>query len=145
MASSRISDHSNKVFVGTYPLGLDFVKLYAVPESASGSVDFLPDDKGITEVNVGVGAPWGEAVSTLLHEVYEKVLIDLQTRYKLKPSYSNESSDYSFFMSHNQLSEAHDRVADFLIDALPEFEKVWAKVKADYTKKKRLEKKKRKK
>lgn len=133
-----------KILVGVYPLGLDFVKLFAITESASGSVDFLPDSNGITEIKVGVSAPFEEAVSTLLHEAYEKTLIDLSTRYKPKPSFSGESSDYVFFATHNQLSEAHDRVGDFLVKALPDFKKVWEKVKEDYLKKRRLAKKKKK-
>lgn len=132
------------VEVGTYPLGLGFVKLFAVPESANGSVEYLPDNKGITEVRVGVGMPWGEAAAVLLHEAYEKTLIDLNTRYKPKPSFSGESSDYVFFMTHNQLSEAHERVGDFLIKAMPDFEKTWKKLKREYLRKQKLAKKKKK-
>jgi hypothetical protein len=136
--------HRMKILIGTYPLGLDFVKLFAVTESANGSIDFLPDGKGITEIKVGISAPFEEAVSTLLHEAYEKTLIDLSTRYKPKPSFSGESSDYVFFATHNQLSEAHDRVGDFLVKALPDFEKAWKKEKRDYLKKRRLAKKEKK-
>jgi hypothetical protein len=137
-----VKREESRIEVGVYALGYYHVRLFAVPESASGSVDLLPDNNGLTEVYVGIGCPWAEAVSVLLHEAYEKTLIDLNTRYKPKPSYSGESSDYVFFMSHNQLSEAHDRVGEFITKCLPDFEKVWKKVKDDFLKKEKLKKKK---
>jgi hypothetical protein len=136
-----VKKDKSKIEVGVFPLGYDHVKLFAVPESMSGSVDFLPENKGITEIFVGIGCPWTEAVSILLHEAYEKVLIDLNTRYKLRPSFSGESSDYSFFMSHNQLSEAHERVGEFLTKCLPDFSKTWKKSKKEYLARERKKKK----
>lgn len=126
----------NLVEVGVYPLGYSFIRLYVVPNSANGSVEFLPEDKGLTQITVGVAMPWGESVAVLLHEAYEKTLIDLNTRYKLKPSFSGESSDYSFFMTHNQLGEAHEQVGDFLVQAYDDFRKAWQK-EQKFTKKKK--------
>lgn len=117
--------------VGVYPFGFGYVKVFADLTSGNGSVDLLPDNKGITEIYVGAGpgVNWSESVSTLLHEAYELTLIELNTRYKIKPSYSGESSDYMFFVSHNQLGEAHERVGEFLIKVMPEFEKVHKAIK----------------
>ena len=125
-------------------MGLDYVRLYAVPESRSGSVDFLPDDKGHTKVFVGIGSPWGESLSTLLHEVYEKTFMDLGLRYRRNASYSEDSSEYLFSMTHNQLGEVHDRVGDFLKECLPDFRHVWDKTKKEHLRRKKLEKKKKK-
>lgn len=130
------------VEVGVYPLGLDYVKLFAVIGSANGSVEMLPDDKGLTQITVGVGVPWGEAIAILLHETYELTLINMNTRYKKKPSFSGESSDYVFFLSHNELGEAHDRIGEFLALALPDFEDAYKEIKKRELAKKKKKKKK---
>lgn len=90
-------------------------------------MSLLPDDNGTTVVNVGLNFSWGEAISVLLHELYELTLIDLSTRYEVQPSYSRGSSDFMFFMSHNQLGEAHDRVGDALVKILPDFSNAYKK------------------
>jgi hypothetical protein len=114
-------------FIGNYKLGFKYVRLFVQTDSASGSVRLMPDDKGSQKINVGIDSPWATSLGTLLHELYEATLIDLSTRYELQPSLSNESSDFMFFMTHNQLGEAHDRVALFLKSALPDFSKAYKK------------------
>lgn len=113
--------------VSTFKLGLRFVRLYVETGSESGSVKFFPNDFGATTVTVGIGCSWGEALSILFHELYEAVLIDLNTRYHLDPSYSSEASDLMFLVSHNQLSEAHERVGSALAVTLPHFERAYKK------------------
>lgn len=113
--------------VGNYRLGLRPIRLFMDPDSANGSVDLMPSDGGSTIVNVGVRCSWGETVTVLLHELYECVLIDLNTRYKMKPSYSEESSDFMFFMSHNQLGETHERVGYLIAHMIADFRKAYKK------------------
>lgn len=116
-----------KKLVGRYQLGYRPVSLYAVPGDINGSVK-LAGETGTTEIYVGVDDQWPETLSTLLHEVYECVLIDLNTRFKKQPSFSFDTSDYTFFMTHNELSEAHERVAYFLSEAVGPFEKMYEKL-----------------
>jgi len=113
--------------VGTYRLGFRNVRLFVEYDSPNGSVDFIPDDGGTAIVTVGIDSPLSEAISVLLHELYESILIDLNTRYKKMPSFSSESSDFIFIMTHNQLGEAHERIGIFLTDALPDFMKAYDK------------------
>jgi hypothetical protein len=128
--------------VGKYRLGLRWVHLFADPSTASGSVELLPDDKGQTKVIVGIAGDWEEAVSTFLHEAYEAVFVDLNVRYKNSPSFCSESSDYVFHMTHNEMSEAHDRIGGYVKDALPSFMTAY---RAWHKKKKALDKKNKKK
>jgi hypothetical protein len=114
-------------FVGHYKLGFKYVRLFVQADNVNGSVKLIPEDRGSQKINVGIDAPWSVCLGTLLHEAYESVLIELSTRYELQPSLSNESSDFMFFMTHNQLGEAHDRVAVFLEKALPDFSKAYKK------------------
>jgi hypothetical protein len=137
-------DMSKPVPVGRFRLGLRWVQLFVAPNTASGSVELLPDDQGQTKIFVGVEDGWTEALATLLHELYEASLVDLNVRYKKKPSFSEESSDYMFFMSHNELGEAHERVGDFLNHALSPFTRVFEKVRAAQRKKEKLDRKKKK-
>jgi hypothetical protein len=119
----------NYIYVGKFTLGLNFVELYANPETMGGSVDFLPerDKTDLTKIYVGLNDEWPEVLSSLLHEAYEAVLIDQGLRYRPKPSYSSESSNYIFIMTHNQFDEANTRVAFFLKDALPKLEQIYEK------------------
>ena len=116
-----------KYVVGFYKLGFRNVKLSIDTGTANGEVDLIPEDNGITTITVGIDSSWSESFSVLLHEVYEGVLVDLQTRYKQKPSYSQESSDFMFIATHNQLSEAAERAGVFLSEALPAFMKAYKK------------------
>jgi hypothetical protein len=102
-----------------------FVQLVGVPGTGNGSVDFLPQDKGVPVIKVGLAVPWEEAIGVLLHEAFEASFIDLNTRFQTNPAYSGESSDYVFVMSHNQFSEAAERVGDFVKHALPAFSVVY--------------------
>jgi hypothetical protein len=113
--------------VGRYKLGFKYVRLIVDTTTANGSVDLVPDDKETTKIVIGIDSPWSESLSVFLHEVYEGTLIDLHTRYKARPSYSDESSDFIFVVSHNQLSEAHERVGVFLAESLPDFTKAYKK------------------
>jgi hypothetical protein len=116
-----------KHVVGNYRLGFRNVRLVVDSGTGNGEVDLVPKEGGATEVVIGIDSPWDEALSVLLHEAYEAVLIDSQIRYKPQPSYSGESSDFIFIATHNQLSEAHERVGVFLAKALPDFTKAYRK------------------
>lgn len=106
------------ILIGAYQLGFRCFRLYIDPSTANSHVDLTPNDKGACQIFVGVNCPWGEAVGVLLHELYEASFIDLNVRYKKRPSYSNESSDYLFVMTHNELGEAHERIGDALAASL---------------------------
>lgn len=118
---------SSTVTVGIYQLGFRMVRLIADFTTANGSVMVCPDDHSLPQVIVGCDAPWEEVIGTMLHEAYELSFIDLNTRYKNRPSWSDESSDFIFVMTHNQLSETCERVGSFIEQALPELNKVYFK------------------
>jgi hypothetical protein len=118
---------NNFVQVGVYQLGFRMVRLVADFTTGNGCVQVCPDDHGLPQVVVGCDGPWDEVIGTLLHEAYELSFIDLNTRYKARPSWSEESSDFMFIMTHNQLSETCERVGSFIEHALPELSKVYHK------------------
>src|SRR5258708_7036630 len=93
-----------------------------------GHVDLKPDDKGPAKIVVGANDNWSDVQSTLLHEAYELVLVDLSTRYTQRPAFSDESSNYIFLLTHNQLDESHTRVSWFLTRALGSFKKTYHKI-----------------
>jgi hypothetical protein len=113
--------------LGHYELGFRNVRLYVDTDHGNGSVVIVPKDNGSSKIIVGIDSPLYEAVSVLLHELYEAALIDLNTRYKKQPSFSGESSDFVFMMTHNELGEAHERVGTMLVKAMPVFVKAYAK------------------
>lgn len=118
--------------VGTFQLGLHNIRLFADPDSTGGHVNLRPEDHGLPRIVVGVDDQnWSDIQATLLHEAYEAVMIDLGTRYSQRPSFSDESSNYIFLLTHNQLDEAHTRVSWFFTKAVPPFKKVYHKAWRD--------------
>jgi hypothetical protein len=114
-------------FVGNYRLGFRYVRLVVDNGTANGSVKLIPEDGGTAIVYIGIQIPWENAVTTLLHELYEAALIGLNTRYEQCPTLSNESSDFIFVMAHNQLGEAHEHVGHMLVSCLPALSKAYRK------------------
>src|SRR5260370_42625329 len=131
-----------EILIGNFQLGLHNIRLYAEQDGTGGHVDLRPEDKGPAKIVVGADdSNWSDVQSTLLHEVYELVLIDQSTRYTQRPAFSDESSNYIFLLTHNQLDEAHTRVSWFLTRALGSFKKayhkIWKQKRADARKKKK--------
>jgi hypothetical protein len=122
-----VKTHLSVHAVGIYRLGFRFVRLAIDNDTANGTVKLIPEDKGTAIVYVGIQCPWENVVTTLLHELYEAALIGLNTRYECCPTLSNESSDFIFLMTHNQLGEAHEHVGHMLVDCLPDTSKAYKK------------------
>jgi hypothetical protein len=104
--------------VGEYQLGYRPVRVYADPDDNGGRVEFIPKDKQATKIVIGCDDTWPETFSVLLHEAYECVLSEAGFRYRASPTYSSAASEFLFILSHNQLDEAHTRVAYFLDDVI---------------------------
>ena len=133
----------DKILVGNFQMGLHNIRLYADPEGTGGHVDLRPLDQGPAKIVVGINdEAWPNVYSTLLHEVYELALIDQSTRYAHRPAFSDESSNYIFIVTHNQLDEAHTRVAWFLVKSMKDFKKAYDKF---WKEKRAVERKKKKK
>lgn len=124
-----MKNKDSRILVGHYRIGIRPIRLYVDSDSEGGSVFLTPKDKGPTAVHIGIDCPFEEAIAVLLHEIYELSLIDLNTRYRLAPSYSTESSDFLFVVTHNQLGEAHERIGEFLVKASNDFGRAYKKYK----------------
>lgn len=126
------------IYLGTHPLGARFVRVYAIPDSPNGTVLVKPPDKGTPIVRIGIESEdFGEVLSIALHEVYELTLIDLNTRYEHDPTWSNSAAHFLFVMTHEQFSEATDRVGDFFQRILPKLTLEHKALHAKLDKKKR--------
>lgn len=110
-----------KKLVGSYMLGFRMIRLYVDPGTGNGHVDLLPNNRGSAVVTIGIDGPLPESTGVLLHELYEAVMIDMNSRYKRSPSFSTESSDYIFVVTHNDLNEAHERIGVFMFEAYGDF------------------------
>jgi hypothetical protein len=128
-------ENMKSIFVGTYILGYRPIRIYAHPLSRDGSVKMTPVDKGATIVNLGINHSWSKTLAVFFHESYELALIDLGARFGKNPSYSEESSDFMFFMTHNQLGEAHEMVGELAAGAVPDLQKVHDRFKKKRKKK----------
>lgn len=120
-----------QVIVGTYYIGRDQVEL-VLREDTGGEFYVLPEKGVIPRIKVGADyTEWKEVVSVLLHEAQELLLERLRCRYELSDSMSNDHSQYTFVLPHLTFSELNVRLADFLVDALPDLAKAWEKWKKE--------------
>lgn len=118
--------------VGKFQLGLHNIKLYLDPNKAGGRVNLRPNDQGTAHIVVGIDDEnYSDVQTTLLHEAYEAAMIDIGVRYSPSPSFSDESSNFVFLLTHNQLDEAHTRVSWFFTRALPHFRRAYNKAWRD--------------
>lgn len=60
-----------EIYVGTYELCFEHIRLYLQPGTGANT-DMLPPDKGVATVKIGADVEkWSRVVSALLHEASE--------------------------------------------------------------------------
>jgi len=118
-----------ELFVGTYELCFEHVRLYLQPGTGANT-DLLPPDKGVATVKIGADAEkWSRVVSALLHEAMEIPITRLGYSYCTTQSMNSSTANLRFMMEHEQFDECCHRAADFLTPALPDLAKAWKKWK----------------
>lgn len=115
--------------VGIYEVGYEQIELI-LREGYGGEFYLIPEPKKNKLPQIKVGADekkWKDIVATLIHEIDEYVCMRLQCRYQLSNDINHSHSTYFFHMTHDIFTEKCDRIAEFLVSALPDLEKAWKK------------------
>lgn len=115
--------------VGRYRLGWRWVELLVDPNRDGAQAIFAPDDKEICEIIVGLEDNQSDILGGLLHEATEVVMWDHNCAYKHTGAFDKGASHYTFLFTHQQFSEMNQRVAYFLAECLPDFQRAAKKYK----------------
>jgi len=115
-------------FVGTYLLGGRHVNLF-IGNGDGGYFRFAPSKDNHPSIHVDMHRDWTDMVKVLIHEVHEFVMAEMNLRFNCTQDYGNDMAGYLFVMSHCQFSDVCGRVAQFMVDALPDLAKKWKRMR----------------
>ncbi len=87
----------------------------SLTEGDGGSVHWEND---MYRMRLGVDCSWGSVFSLLLHESMEIAM--LLNNHRLQRGNSVASSDYCFFMEHEQYTRVCEEAGFFVVDVLPQ-------------------------
>lgn len=118
---------STKQVVGRFRLGWRWVEVRIDTSHCNGSGWFIPDEPEpqITIIEVGTKGPYSRAVATLLHEVIETALSELELRFTPCGALGSSAEQCVFMFTHTQFSEITDRAGHFMASVLPRFRKTF--------------------
>jgi hypothetical protein len=112
--------------VGTYPLGWGWVQIVA-REGHGGEFWLSPGDIDCPRIKIGLDSEQFEEVAeSLLHEIEELSATILGTRFRKSAWQSEDSSAYTFVMTHQQFSEIVCWSAKLLVACLDVVNDLWS-------------------
>lgn len=133
---SKLDREGNYIYVGKYDFGNNVVGVLAEP--GTGSASFCcsfanenpsaahPKVEGLNYIIVGLQhRRWRGVMDVLLHEALELALTELGLRFEPCPNFNKSHAGYSFFMTHEQFSEATARAAGFVSQCQNDLCKIW--------------------
>jgi len=124
-----------KVFVGIYDIGYERVRLYLTKGSGAGT-SFLPDDKGITLMEIGADQDkYRKVVASLLHEAQEMSMCRLGLSFYPYGSLNGSTANCTFVMNHEQFDECCGRSGELIVAIGADLYHAWKKWKTNKVKK----------
>lgn len=117
--------------VGTYPLGWSRVQIVA-REGIGGEFWLSPGDIDCPRIKIGLDEDrWEDVLETLLHEVEELSATIIGTRFWKSAWQSEDSSAYTFVMTHQQFAEIICWAASLLPACEDDLVEMWSKRKGN--------------
>jgi hypothetical protein len=114
-----------EIFVGTYELAYEHVRLY-LRAGTGADTDLLAPDKGATIMKIGADVKeWHQLIGLALHEAQEMAMHRLGLSYHQSDGMNGSTSNCHFMMNHEQFGECCCRAGDFLSPVLPALSKAW--------------------
>jgi len=110
--------------VGVYKLGSARMELSlregtgADTNLSTGKMQIGADERG-----------WNDIVISLLHEVQEVCMNQMDCAYRHYSYYGLSGSNFSFILTHEQFNEICCRSGDLIAPALPDLSRAWVKWK----------------
>lgn len=114
--------------LGVLQLGHENVELFIFPEGEGGEFYFVPDQKSVPRIKIGINyTRWDDVVAVLLHEALEFALCRSMKRYIRSGKLNGDQADYIFVLDHSEFGNICSAAAMFLVDALPRVAREWGK------------------
>lgn len=113
------------IYLGTYKLGPENVRLEADFGSASSEVLIAPTDHGCARMVIGCNDVWSRVVGGLLHEAIEFRLHRQRCAFERSHTLTCEPSRYVFIISHVEHDEMARDVGDFMAVAFSALERAY--------------------
>jgi hypothetical protein len=114
-----------EVFVGTFELGYERIRLYLRPGGGAGCA-FIPDDNGMPIMWIGADQEkWRHIVGSLLHECQEFAMCRIGKSFYPSGGMNTGSSNCIFVLDHEKFDECCMRSGEFVASALPTMAKAW--------------------
>ncbi len=118
---------SDRIFVEQYCIGIENVRLYALPKDGGGSFTLAPADLGCAEIEVGLNVSIFDCVNILLHESFEFACVRKSIRFDPSCSSNFGHDGYHFFMSHNQMTEVICMQSWVITEGVEKLKDCWKK------------------
>jgi hypothetical protein len=120
-----------QTLVGSYILGHEYVDLI-LREGEGGCFYETPEVGKPARIKIGAEhEQWVEILSVLLHETMELCLDRMKRRYDATQDCGQDHSSYLFVFTHPELSDAMNRVAEYLNGCQEDLRKAWGKWKEE--------------
>lgn len=115
----------------THYIGWTPVRLFWTGrENNGGSITLCPDDGLPAKMEIA-GQDVDHVMETLVHEVIEFAMTDLQLRFDRSPVMTFAHDTYLFVMTHPEFSEVASRVSRFLTKAIPVVMRLYSEGEAE--------------
>ena len=123
-------------------VGIHKADIYVMDTCGSGEIYFPTDDDSNIEIRIGICGTWDSAFTTLIHELMEITLLEMNKVYVHYMDESKYSTDNRMFMfDHSVFGEMCQRIASPISYVSILLKEAWK----EYHSKKKVKKKKRKK
>lgn len=124
-AKQRPKIDPEQPFVGIYHLGNTNVAVYGMTNAWDGSFHFVPDDKSLPRLKIGLKSNWWTVVAVATHEAFELLASEHRARFIADGNFLRASDTFWFHFNHNTFSQITEDLGYFLAKLLPDLEKTW--------------------
>lgn len=116
-----------QVVIGKYCIGREYVEI-VLREGTGADYWLMPEHGHIPRIKVGADVDrFDRLAASLLHELTELVYDRLSCRFDPTNDIGMDHSTYVFIVPHVVFSDACTRVAECLIECLPDIKNAWEK------------------
>lgn len=117
-----------EILVGTFMLGFENVRLFALPGEKGGSFTVAPKDNEMPTIKVGLDHDESDVLAVLLHEAFEMLAVRMGVRFIPSERGTESMRDhacYLFSFDHTKFAEICEKQSWFAFSAWPALNKVF--------------------
>lgn len=121
-----------EIFIGTFMLGFENVRLYAMPGERGGSFSIAPEGDVPANIKVGLDHDESDVLAILLHESFEMLAVRTGSRFMQSEKGDQGMRDhasYLFNFDHCKFTEICEKQSWFVFNAWPVLDKAFHDLK----------------